>query len=439
MNFKSSLLFAKRILFPKSGRSSIARKSLLGSVLCIGVSLIPLVAVLTVSNGMIKGITGRLVSLSSSHLEAVSFEKNPERLEDAALSAKEIQGVTGVYPMISFSALATANSKRRGVQVRALPSGVFKDYESYKELFEAVDGSLEDFSNEKNGVLIGQGIAEKLSIKAGDKIRLVVAAKNSALTAAPLVKAFYVAAVVSCGYRELDGLWLFMPYEKAKSFSRQVDAAFSLMCESVDPFSKDLKKTQASLKKALGKQWRVYRWDELNRSQYENFSSTKILLIFIQLLIVLVAAVNISSALIMLVLERRREIAILKSLGASSRGISLSFIMTGFACGAGGLLFGLPLGLLLSVNINEFIKFAEKAINFAMRGLSFFANSDIMGVKQIRLLDEEYYLKVIPIEIPFGDLFLIAFATLLLSLAASLLPAAKAGKQRPIDTLRNSR
>ena len=103
------------------------------------------------------------------------------------------------------------------------------------------------------------------------------------------------------------------------------------------------------------------------------------------------------------------------------------------------MLFGLPLGLLLSVNINEFIKFAEKAINFAMRGLSFFANSDIMGVKQIRLLDEEYYLKVIPIEIPFGDLFLIAFATLLLSLAASLLPAAKAGKQRPIDTLRNSR
>lgn len=439
MNFKSSFLFAKRILFPKSGRSSIATKSLFGSVLCIGISLIPLVAVLTVSNGMIEGITGRLISLSSSHLEAVCFEKKPESLDQAQKDALEIPKISAAYPMINFSALATANSKRCGVSVRAIPADVFKSLESYKELYQAKDGSLQDFSDDKNGVLIGQGIAEKLNLKAGDKIRVVLVLKNTGLGLTPSVKTFTVAATVSCGYRELDALWLFMPYGQAKKLSMQSDATFSLMCEVQDPFSKDLPKIQGALKNCLGQNWRVFRWDELNRSQYENFSSTKILLIFIQLLIVLVAAVNISSALIMLVLERRREIAILKALGASPRGVSLSFLMTGFACGAGGLLLGLPLGLLFSVNINGIIRFTEKALNYILRGLYFFANNDIINFRQIHLLDEEYYLKVIPINIPFGDLFLIGVATLLLSLAASVLPAGKAGKERPLDTLRNSR
>lgn len=439
MNYKASFLFAKRILFPKSGRSSIARKSLLGSVLCIGMSLIPLVAVLTVSNGMIEGITGRLISLSSSHLEALSFKKNAQSLEDAQDAALKIPQVKAAYPMINFSALATANSKRCGISVRALPAEVFKSLESYKELYEAKDGAVQDFTDDANRVLIGQGIAEKLSLRAGDKIRLVSVLKNGDIGLVPSVKIFKVAGTVSCGYRELDALWLFMPYQQAKKLSLQNDAAFSLMCEVQDPFSKDLPKIQAGLKKALGPGYRVYRWDELNRSQYENFSSTKILLIFIQLLIVLVAAVNISSALVMLALERRREIAILKSLGASSKGISLSFLLAGFSCGAGGLLLGLPLGLLFSVNINGMIRFSEKAINCLFRGLYFFANNDIINYRQIHLLDEEYYLKVIPVNIPFGDLFLIGFATLLLSLAASLLPASKAGKERPLDTLRNSR
>lgn len=439
MNFKSSFLFAKRILFPKSGRASIARKSLFGAVLCIGISLMPLVVVLTVSNGMIEGITGRLISLSSSHLEAVSFEKDAGVLEEAAAAALNNPQVTEAYPMIEFSALAAANSKRCGISVRALPTGVFKNLKSYKELFEAKDGSIQNFNDSANAVLIGQGIAEKLCLKAGDNIRLVTASKNDLLGAVPSVKNYRVAAIVSCGYRELDALWLFMPYAQAKKLSIQSDSTHSVMCEVQDPFSKNLPQIQASLKKLLGKSFRVYRWDQLNRSQYENFSSTKILLIFIQLLIVLVAAVNISSALIMLVLERRREIAILKSLGASSKGVSLSFLMAGFACGAGGLLLGIPFGLLFSVNINGIISFAEKLLNCVFRGLYFLMNNDIINYKQIRLLDEEYYLKVIPIDIPFAELFLIGIATLLLSLAASLLPASKAGKERPLDTLRNSR
>ena len=90
----------------------------------------------------------------------------------------------------------------------------------------------------------------------------------------------------------------------------------------------------------------------MNATEFENFSSTRVMLVFIMLLVVLVASVNISSAIVMLVMERRKEIAILKSCGASSSGITFSFLLTGLACGTGGVMAGLPVGLLLSVNAN---------------------------------------------------------------------------------------
>lgn len=444
MNLKSSFLFAKRILFPKNGRPSIARKSLGGAVLCIGISLIPLVVILTVSNGMIEGITERMVSLSSSHIEAFASPSaaSEKALKNAAETVERISGVTSAYPMISSSALALFGGKRCGVALRAIPPEIFRKNSSYKKLFEAEAGSIGEFysagDNEKC-CLIGKGVSEKLGLVPGDKIRLVTVNKNSGKSITPGIHSYRVSAVVSCGYRELDALWLFLPFDEGVKILSRAEKSASVMCETENPFSEKIALVQNEIQTKLGKEFRVYRWDQMNQSQYENFSSTKILLLLIQLLIVLVAAVNISSALIMLVLERRREIAILKSLGASSKGISLSFLLTGLAAGTGGILMGIPAGLFFSVNINSIIHITEKTVNFLWKCLYFLLNNGIIGFNEIHLLDEEYYLKVIPVDIPFGDLFLIGAATLLLSVAVSVIPARKAGGERPLDTLRNSR
>ena len=175
-------------------------------------------------------------------------------------------------------------------------------------------------------------------------------------------------------------------------------------------------------------------WDKINASQYENFASTKLLLMVIMLLIVLVASVNISSALIMLVMERKKEIAILKSLGGSAGGISLAFLIVGVLCGLGGVLIGLPIGLLCAVNCNYIINLAEKALNFFSKFVYLLKGVD--SYSTIRLLDPAYYLQNIPISIPLRELFLISAGTLVLSLFASSFPAVKAGQEKPIDTLR---
>ena len=428
---------------------SVAKKSLAGAILCIGISLVPLVAIITISNGMINGITERLVSLSSSHLEAVCYSKNAQLLEDASLAVKSIPGISAAYPMISCPAMAMAGKNRCGVTLRAIPKNIFEEDASYKKLFFTEDGSIADFAAGEKGALIGKGISERLGVKAGDTIRVVNIISNpgkesdadssrNSISIRPSISSYKIKAVISCGYQELDSLWLFIDFEDGKKIMVAAQTMNAVMIETADAFSPELPSLQKKVQGVLGGAFRIYRWDQLNRAQYENFSSTKILLVFIQFLIVLVACVNISSALIMLVLERRREIAILKSLGASNGGISASFLLVGFSCGVAGLLLGIPLGLFLSVNINGLIHFSEKAINFFAQGLYFLAKGDIMNFREIHLLDEAYYLKEIPVEIPFGELFFIGFLTLGLSLLASLLPARKAGKQRPLEILRTT-
>lgn len=431
---------------------SVAKKSLAGAVLCIGISLVPLVTIITISNGMINGITERLVSLSSSHLEAVCSSKNAQVLEEAALAVKSIPGISAAYPMISCPAMAMAGKNRCGVTLRAIPKNIFEEDASYKKLFFTEDGSIADFAAGEKGALIGKGISERLGVKAGDTIRVVNIISNpgkengadesdsprNSISIRPSISSYKIKAVISCGYQELDSLWLFIDFEDGKKIMGAAQTMNAVMIETADAFSAELSSLQKKVQGVLGGAFHVYRWDQLNRAQYENFSSTKILLVFIQFLIVLVACVNISSALIMLVLERRREIAILKSLGASNGGISASFLLVGFSCGVAGLLFGIPIGLFLSVNINGLIHFSEKAINFFAQGLYFLAKGDIMNFREIHLLDEAYYLKEIPVEIPFGELFFIGFLTLGLSLLASLLPARKAGKQRPLEILRTT-
>ena len=153
------------------------------------------------------------------------------------------------------------------------------------------------------------------------------------------------------------------------------------------------------------------------------------MLVFVMMMIMLVASVNISSAIIMLVMERQKEIAILKSIGGTPRGITLSFLMAGLACGCGGIIFGLPVGIILTLLSNQLISGLEHLINFFTR---LFHGSEVI------LMDPAYYLQEIPVEIPFNQIMLIIAGVLILSILVSYLPAKKAGKEKPLDILRKN-
>ena len=437
MTFSYSLKFAKSLIFPKSEKKSIARKSLFGAVLCIGLSIVPLIVVTSVTNGMIDGMTERIIGLSSSHIQAyvspnISKVKTVEEFIEYANDTAAVKGITGIYPEVDISAIAAGKKGRSGIEIRAVEKDIFVRNQSFAKLFEVSEGEIDSFVNpgedSRAGAVIGKKLAEDLELHAGDNFRIITT-KTSGEKMVPKLTTFRIAAVVSSGYQELDQFWVFIPIEAAYSSLSMESAIYNVMLETEDAFAPELVAIQRRVGERFGRYANVYRWDQIHTAEFENFSSTKVMLVFVMMLIVLVATVNISSAIVMLVMERQKEIAILKSIGAKPRGITFAFLTAAFACGAGGLVLGLPIGIILTVFSNQIVHGLEKLINmFAVMG----------GHAEVHLMDPAYYLAEIPVEIPVIQIILIAVSVLILSVLVSYIPSRKAGREKPLEILRKN-
>ncbi|MBQ0039163.1 MAG: ABC transporter permease [Treponema sp.] len=435
MTLGSCFLYAKKVFFSKSARGAdktAGHRSLSGAVACIAVSLVPLVAVISVSSGMISGITGRLITLSSHDIQVVldSGCKKTETMEnflEAADSYSTLESVVKVNPEVRGMGLAAGASYRSGATIRAVKQDVFND-STFSDFFHVVEGTV-DLTSKKNAV-IGQKLAQDLELHPGDTLRLIsLSTKNERIS--PKVNLFKVTGIVSSGYQELDALWVFVPLENAFTSFRGCSMEFILGLDTDCTFDSGLEKVMSDVRKKLvadedSGSSTAGTWRSVNAAQFENFASTKALLVVIMFAIILVASINISSAIVMIVMERRKEIAILKSTGGSSSGIALAFVMTGLFAGISGILIGVPCGLLVSVFINPIISGIEVVLNFV---LSF------AGAGHVKLLDPAFYLQEIPVVIPWNEVALIIVMTLILSAVMSVIPSVRAGKSKIIETL----
>ena len=434
----SVLMLFGRIIKPKESASSNARKSLLGAMACIALSLVPLVVVLTVSDGMIEGITGRIIGLSSFHLQVTqttsfkSTEENFAVLEDISKQAKEVPGVVSTFIERSGSVLAAGKKGRSGAALRAVEESFFTQNAAFNQYVEVIDGTASFPAS--NSAVVGKKIAETIGLGVGDTIRIISGKTGSDGKVTPKVKTFKVSGIVSSGYQEIDALWVFIPIDSGFSFLSSAASQIFIGVETDDAFSDEIYRVVQEIYTFLPNEFDIYTWKDLNSSQYENYATTRILLVFIMVLIVLVASVNISSALVMLVLERRKETAILKSLGASPAGIAAAYLLTGAASGAAGTMIGLPLGLVCALNINEIMKFCENFVNVIGRFVYIISTGT--EYIPIHLLDPAFYLEEIPVTVPFPELFLIAVAAVILSAVVSIVPAVHAGSEKPLNILR---
>lgn len=443
MTFRSSLFYALHLVFPRSNKKSTARASIIGAIVCIGISLIPLVVVMSFADGMISGMTQRIIGLSTCELKAFIRKSSKQvstyaGLKEYSEKIKRIDGISDCFPQIECDGLAAGKNYRTGTRVRAIESDIFSRNQDFKTYFSVVEGSIEEFKENSRCAVVGQKIAELLHISAGDTFRIIMTKSNADGMVTPVVSAFKVAAVISSGYQELDSTWIFIPLERGFSVLPKDSSSISVMIKT----EKGLNAELALLKKLCSEESTgiasIFMWNELNRSQFQNFSSTKVMLTFIMLLIVLVASVNISSALVMLVMERRKEIAILKSIGGTNLGISISFLIAGITCGTTGTLVGLPIGVLCALNSNQLIAFIENLVNIISKVIYVICGNSLSDFQSVHLLNPAYYLTEIPVSIPYKELFLISSSVILLSFIVSVIPAIKAGKERPLETFRKA-
>ena len=442
-----SLIFALRFIGISSSKShSNARLSLLGASFGIGISIIPLVVVLIVSDGMIAGIAMRTIELGTGQIQVIDMQPSsyfPNCENELALKTRIKKEIKDPYFVNAWvqregQGLLIGKKARSGGVIRAIEKDFFTNNEKAKSLINVIDGSLS--LEAENSIILGTKIAEKLSLSVGDTCRLITLRESSSGKTIPKLTVFKVMGIISSGYQELDALWIFIPLSKGIEILSNTSSMNSLIISTEDPFNQsklnnflsDLE-TKILFWDKLPSTFTSYTWMQLNKATFYSFTTTKNLILFIVFLITLVASINIAQALVMLVMERKHEIAILKANGASPQFITMCFLSAGLITSFLGLIIGMPIGILISIHVNTILSTLEKIINYFYYYASIFLGNTY---SEIHLLDPSYYLETIPISLNFYELYFVAIITLLLSVVVSLLPSIKAGREKPLTIMR---
>ena len=449
MNVRATIALARRFLFGGRRVSAFSRRTR-GGVIGVGLSLIPLVVVLQVADGMIAGITTRYLETGSFHIQGISRSPGAfDGLDSSFASARLVDGVRLVVAERQGIGLAAGADTRTAVTIRAVEPDLYARDPGLRRYLEVRSGAWDLGS--PDSILVGEYVARRLDVTVGDTVRILTARQLASGRFLPRSSSFVVRGIVSAGYADLDRLWVFVPFDRGTAILPEESSRLIVGVKMESPLDlpnpilssgarADRERAQAALtelRTLFGDRFRVVTWFESNRAQFMSFKTTKDLLVFIMVLIVVVAAVNISSTLVMLVLEKQEEIAVLKSIGASPQAIRRIFIVCGFVLGTFGAFVGLSIGLLVAVNINEVLYALEWALNASASAARWIIAPlvDLPG-GAIELLSPEFYIEHIPIAIRFADVLLVAFLTILLSTAAAWFPAQRASRIRPLEVLR---
>lgn len=419
------------------------RGRLIGAIVGVALSMVPLVVVQQVAEGMIGGIAERFIEMGSYHLQAVARQTpDPETVSAMVPRLEEISGVVSAVPERQGFGLLYSDRGRSGVSVRGVSETWWSGDSRVQELMEVSAGAF-DLTDEDQ-IVVGAEIASRLDLTPGDRVRMLTVRPVGEGRVLPRVSRFTVAGVVSSGYRDLDRLWVFVPWARARRIIPD-ETATDLIGIKVDHpralpnplFNRGLSglgrreqtetmlNTTEEVVSSMDAGWLVYDWYSAERGRYVSFLTSRNLLAVVMAMIVVVAVVNISSALVLLVVEKEQEIAILRATGVSSRSVALTFVAAGFIIGLAGALLGAIVGLLAAVNINQILRGIETA-------LSIFAG------RPVDMFNPEFYLATIPVDLQYLPAAGAVFLVLALSVAAAIIPARRAARIPPDRILRHS-
>jgi len=432
MNIKQTLFLAYKFLTSSNTDKTLFRH-IRGSIIGIALSLVPLIVVLEVTDGMISGITRRYIELGSFHFQARTPRGGNIDYEQVISDIKKINSVVNAFTFIEETCLVYTVSGRLGVSLRGLPENLYEEDKMLREFLVFTDG---EFILDSDSILLSGIIAEKINAKVGDEVRILTV--HTPPGRPPILRParFVLKGIFTTGYRELDEISAYIQFERAASIFRDTIPIIGIKVE--DPY-KNIGETLSIIRNKLPPNFFVNSWHRINYTLHRSLEITKNLLFFIMILILCVASINISSTMIMMVLSMKKEIAILKSIGFSQKNMALTFLLTGFGIGIVGSSIGMVIGIFISLHINIIFRFIENIINiFLYAGyyiMSIFRQADF---SPFNLIASGYYLEEIPIVLDYTELVLVFCISLLLSVLASFLPAYKAGAIRPIEIIQKS-
>jgi len=389
--------------------SVIAGFSFLGIMLGVAT----LIIVMAVMNGFRSELLGKILGLNG-HLLIQPLESPLTDWKDVADRVNKVPGIRLAAPVVDGQALASSPFNASGVLVRGIRSSDLDNITSIAKNIK--QGTLEGF-DEGQGVAIGRRLADQLSIHAGDNITLV--APRGAVTpmgTTPRIKPYKVAAVFEIGMSEYDSTMVFMPLAEAQAYFNRANDVTAIEIYTVNPDR--IEQYRKAVTEAAGRPIYLVDWRQRNSTFFNALQVERNVMFLILTLIVLVAALNIISGLIMLVKDKGSDIAILRTMGASQGAIMRVFLITGAAIGVVGTLTGLVVGLVVCLNIESIRQF-----------LSWLTNTELFS-------PELYFLSKLPAEIDVGETVAVVVMALTLSFLATLYPSWRAARLDPVEALR---
>ncbi|MDP9084777.1 MAG: lipoprotein-releasing ABC transporter permease subunit [Pseudomonadota bacterium] len=397
---------------PKRGSLSlIAGIAIVG--LALGVAV--LIVVLSVMNGFEEVLRTRILSLTA-HATISGLEGRIADWRQDLAKLQRFPGVAGAAPYIEEQGMMTHGDKSSGVLIR----GVSPEDENHVVDLSShlLYGRMSDLVGGRYRVMLGKALAEELGATVGDRVVLLVALGDvTPVGVIPRMRAFEVAGILSVGMYEYDRRVAVVAMADAAKLLRLGDEVTGIRLKLTDMYAAPRLARAAAI--SIGGGVEVQDWTSEHANFFRSISITKRILFVILSLMVAVAAFNIVSTMVMVVKDKRRDIAILRTFGSSPGSVLSIFIVQGSLIGLLGIVAGVLLGVTVAMNLQDLVHGLENAVGF-------------------KFLDARvYFMSDLPARVRTSDVVRICGFAFLLACASTLYPAARAARLLPAESLRN--
>ncbi len=399
------------------------------SIFGIFLGVAALIIVLAVMNGFEEDLRTKILGIRS-HIEVTTSMSGP--MKNYTAIREEIDkepGVVASTPFIYTEAMMRSQNGVTGVIIRGMDTqsspkvinlGKMREG-SIEHLNKIPDDDLKELPDEdKNlsGIMIGKEMARNMGLFLHDPITIISPAGGIAtpMGMVPRMKKFIVVGIYESGFYEYDSKLAFLSIKSCQEFLEMGDTVSGLDIVVQDIYKADV--IARNIQGKLGFPFFAQNWMQMNKNLFSALKLEKRVMFIILSLIVLVAAFNIISALIMIVMEKNKDIAILKSMGATATTIMKIFIYQGLIVGVVGTFFGCIAGLTIALNLQKISLLVEKLFNFKI------------------LPGDVYYLSELPSKVNYSDVVVIVIGTLLICFLSTIYPARRASKLDPAEALR---